>query len=126
MLSAPSPVTSCKRCRLEELQRRLEVVEEAAAQERDSGVQLAARLGRAEGELRSKALALATAEQEGTTLRQQLQVALWAKDGTLTSNLIEKMKMKAKQSFCHISHLPFPLSLPFPFPLHLGPEPGPC
>ena len=66
--------SSCIPLRLEELQRRLEAVEEVASNERDSSAQLAAKLGRAEGDLRAKAQALAAVEAEAQSLRQQLQV----------------------------------------------------
>ena len=60
---------------MEDLQRRLEAVEEVASNERDSSAQLAAKLSKTEGDLRSKAQALAVAESEAQTLRQQLQVS---------------------------------------------------
>ncbi|GAX72996.1 hypothetical protein CEUSTIGMA_g448.t1 [Chlamydomonas eustigma] len=59
--------------RLEELQRRLEVVEEAACSDRDSNTHLSVQLGRLESELRTKVSALSTADAEIQALRGQLQ-----------------------------------------------------
>ena len=50
------------------------MVEASASSERMDSMELASRLGRAEGEARAKGSALAAAEAEGQALRQQLQV----------------------------------------------------